>query len=86
MNEAGITRQQELLTQATQACLNVVRGDVATGIYNHQSVKTALEVMEPRTDEEPGNMIVQESIWAEEAGTFRYRLLVAIVVERERMP
>ncbi len=85
MSGDGITRQQELLTQATQACLNAIRGDVTAGIYNHNSVKTSLEVMETRTDAEPGNMIVQESIWSEEDGKFRYRLLVAVVVERERI-
>lgn len=86
MNDDGITRQQELLTQATQACLHAVRGDVAAGIFPQGGVKTSLEVMETRTDQEPGNMIVQESIWIEEDGhKYRYRTLVAVVVERERI-
>ena len=78
-----ISRLQELKTQTTQACLNAIAGLPAT-IMIH-GVKTALSVEDLKTDDDPANVITQESVWAEESGQYRYVTTVAIVVERERV-
>ena len=86
MSGDRITRIQELRTQATHACMNALVGPTVQQIYSHESVKTALEVTDLSTDDEPGNMIVQESVWAEEGGRrYLYRVMVAVMVERERV-